>query len=134
MNRIRLMPVMLLLLTVCTALAGMAWRYENMTMVLCAWCQRTEHLNRHHLVPQHAAPWLADIPINLVILCRDCHFVLGHRCNWKKYNPDLLRMLHEFTNVADNVALDQPVEPERVELGRYLDLSRYLGGSGGDKP
>ena len=74
------------------------WGYQQMCMKECAWCKRAVNLNRHHVVPQAANPALRDVRENLVVLCRDCHFVLGHRCNWKQYNPDVLYICTHFTN------------------------------------
>lgn len=74
------------------------WGYQQLKMKDCAWCHRTVNLNRHHVVPQSANPALRDVKENLIVLCRDCHFVLGHRCNWKQYNPDVLYICTHFTN------------------------------------
>lgn len=74
------------------------WKYQQMRMSKCSWCSRTVDMNRHHIVPQAANPALRDVRENLVVLCRDCHFVLGHRCNWKQYNPDVLYICTHFTN------------------------------------
>lgn len=74
------------------------WNYQQLPMRDCAWCRRTVNLNRHHIVPQAANPSLRDVRTNLVVLCRDCHFVLGHRCDWKRYNPDVLYICENFTN------------------------------------
>lgn len=74
------------------------WGYQQLKMKDCAWCHRTVNLNRHHVVPQAANPALRDVKENLIVLCRDCHFVLGHRCDWKQYNPDVLYICTHFTN------------------------------------
>ena len=74
------------------------WGYQQLKMKDCAWCHRAVNLNRHHVVPQSANPALRDVKENLIVLCRDCHFVLGHRCNWKQYNPDVLYICTHFTN------------------------------------
>ena len=74
------------------------WGYQQLKMKDCAWCHRTVNLNRHHVIPQSANPALRDVKENLIVLCRDCHFVLGHRCDWKQYNPDVLYICTHFTN------------------------------------
>lgn len=74
------------------------WDYQQLPMKDCTWCRRTVNLNRHHIIPQAANPALRDVRENLVVLCRDCHFVLGHRCDWKQYNPDVLYICTHFTN------------------------------------
>ena len=83
--------------------ASAEWYYGDMPMYKCAWCGRTVNLNRHHIIPQATAPEMRDVYTNLIVLCRDCHFVLGHRCNWKKYNPDVLSMVTIYTNCLPNV-------------------------------
>ncbi len=75
-----------------------SWRYSKLRMDSCRWCGRTVNLNRHHIVPQSANPALSDVRENLVVLCRDCHFVLGHRCDWRQYNPDVLYICAAFTS------------------------------------
>jgi hypothetical protein len=79
--------------------ASVMWGYQQLPMKDCAWCHRSVNLNRHHVIPQAANPALRDVPENLIVLCRDCHFVLGHRCDWKQYNPDVLYICTHFTNV-----------------------------------
>lgn len=74
------------------------WDYQQLPMRECWWCGRTVDLNRHHVVPQAANPALRVVRENLIVLCRNCHFVLGHRCNWKRYNPDVLYIATHFTN------------------------------------
>lgn len=74
------------------------WQYRQRRMDSCGWCGRRVNLNRHHIVPQAANPALRDAPENLIVLCRDCHFVLGHRCDWKRYNPDVRYICATFTN------------------------------------
>lgn len=75
------------LVVVLIAATSLAWRYTELKMEECAWCHRKTDLNRHHVIQQAARPDLKDSQENLLVLCRDCHFVLGHRCNWKQYNP-----------------------------------------------
>ena len=74
------------------------FRYKDMKMYDCSWCHRTNSLNRHHIVPQAASPEMRDVPTNLIVLCRDCHFVLGHRCNWRQFNPDVSEIVNTYTN------------------------------------
>ena len=58
-----------------------AWSWHSAPMVECAWCKRTDRLNRCHILPQESHPEAANLPENIVILCRDCHLVLQHRCS-----------------------------------------------------
>lgn len=73
-------------------------KYTDIKMFECSWCHRKKLLNRHHIIPQSANPALKDEYTNIVVLCRDCHFVLGHRCNWKRFNPDVQIIVETFTN------------------------------------
>lgn len=93
------------------------WGYQQLKMRECAWCRRTVNLNRHHVVPQSANPALRDVRENLVVLCRDCHFVLGHRCNWKQYNPDVLYICTHFTNCIRSADTRYAVTNEEWKAG-----------------
>jgi hypothetical protein len=77
-----------------------AWKYQDLPMEECSWCHRVVELNRHHVQQQAARPDLKDVKENLVVLCRDCHFVLGHRCNWKQVNPDVMELVATYTNTV----------------------------------
>ena len=79
--------------------AGMraAPKYTDVKMFDCSWCHRTQNLNRHHVIPQSADPSLTHVYTNIIVLCRDCHFVLGHRCNWKHFNPDVMEIVEKYT-------------------------------------
>lgn len=113
------------------------WDYQMLPMRDCAWCHRTVNLNRHHVVPQAANPALRDVRENLVVLCRDCHFVLGHRCNWKQYNPDVLYICTHFTNCVrsadtryaltnETERAEPPVEQPAAETNGNIDAERIL--------
>lgn len=78
---------------------GARFSYTDIPMFECSWCHRTKNLNRHHIVPQSADIRLKDDAQNIIVLCRDCHFVLGHRCNWKQFNPDVIEICSTYTNV-----------------------------------
>ena len=88
------------------------WNYQQLPMRECRWCGRTVNLNRHHVVTQSANPALRDVRENLIVLCRDCHFVLGHRCDWKRYNPDVMYIAAHFTNCV--MSADTRRAAERV--------------------
>lgn len=77
---------------------GIRANYTDIDMFECAWCHRKKNLNRHHIIPKSANPALKNEFSNIVVLCRDCHFVLGHRCNWKKFNPDVMIIVETYTN------------------------------------
>ena len=93
------------------------WNYQQLPMKECKWCGRTVNLNRHHAIPQAANPALRDVKENLIVLCRDCHFVLGHRCNWKQYNPDVMYIATHFTNCVKSA--DTRAEVEKPAGGPF---------------
>ena len=61
----------------------------------CQWCGEKDRkeLNVHHIIEFSENPKyeLLDSPDgkkgNLITLCEKCHFVVGHRCNYKISNP-----------------------------------------------
>ena len=78
---------------------GMAmanFRYQDLPMKECAWCGRTVNLNRHHVYSQLAWPERRDDPSNIIVLDRDCHKVLGHKNNWKKFNPYVVEICDKY--------------------------------------
>lgn len=79
---------------------GARTSYKAIPMFDCSWCHRTNRLNRHHIMQQKYYPELRDEPTNIIVLCRDCHFVLGHRCNWHTYNPDVMTICNTYTNIC----------------------------------
>lgn len=56
----------------------------------CACCGTDANLNVHHKKPFHLYPGLELDFGNLVTLCEGrCHFLVGHLCDWRSYNPDV---------------------------------------------
>jgi 5-methylcytosine-specific restriction endonuclease McrA len=56
----------------------------------CAACGSTSLLQVHHMQPFHLHPELELDQRNLIVLCmgkNECHLLLGHGDNFKKYNP-----------------------------------------------
>lgn len=64
-----------------------SWQYKQLPMKDCAFCKTGVNLNRHHVIPQLAAPERKNDPTNLIVLCRSCHQVIGHKNNFRKFNP-----------------------------------------------
>jgi hypothetical protein len=52
----------------------------------CAFCGGTKRLEAHHVTPVSECPEMADDQFNLLTLCRWCHFVVGHLCDWRRGN------------------------------------------------
>jgi len=58
----------------------------------CAACGQADHVQVHHVRPFHLWPELELVDANLISLCEqkaegNDHFRLGHKGNWKDYNP-----------------------------------------------
>jgi 5-methylcytosine-specific restriction endonuclease McrA len=56
----------------------------------CEACGSTSFLQVHHCIPFHLRPELELDPKNLIVLCmgpNECHLLIGHGDNFKKYNP-----------------------------------------------
>lgn len=58
----------------------------------CVSCGRKKDLEVHHVEPFHESPELELEPSNLVTVCRDCHFVVAHGCDWKSWRPEVRRL------------------------------------------
>lgn len=58
---------------------------------VCEACGSTNQLNVHHKKPFHLYPELELDTNNLITLCmdNDCHLLIGHGGNFKKYNPNI---------------------------------------------
>lgn len=74
--------------------------YQKFNKGKCALCGTTgtwrNKLNVHHNLPQHVRPDLANVETNCITLCRECHWVVGHRRNWTNVVPttiDAVRLL-----------------------------------------
>ena len=54
----------------------------------CQACLRTKDLEVHHIRPVSKGGNELS-PDNLLTLCHDCHFVVGHGCNWSHWRPEV---------------------------------------------
>lgn len=54
----------------------------------CQACEKAKDLEVHHVTPVHAGGDELS-PLNLVTLCRDCHYTIGHGCDWRAWRPDV---------------------------------------------
>lgn len=57
----------------------------------CECCQTKQNLDVHHIEPFHLAPEKELDKKNLIVLCSKCHFLIGHLCNWKSFNIDVVQ-------------------------------------------
>ena len=56
---------------------------------VCQWCGNDKRLEVHHIKPFHESPELELDQENMITLCRFCHFVVGHNCDFSKENPNV---------------------------------------------
>ena len=72
---------------------------------VCEACGTDQNLNVHHIKPFHEHPELELDFGNLITLCREHHFTIGHdpdgpngpeRPNWKSSNPDVRQDCRQF--------------------------------------
>ena len=54
---------------------------------VCCGCNASSRLEAHHIIPFHFRPDLELEPGNLITLCRDCHWNIGHLRDWSLCNP-----------------------------------------------
>ena len=72
---------------------GAGW---GVPVIKCEWCGSAKDLNVHHIIPQHIRPDLSHDKANMIVLCRPCHFTIGHRCNWSSGGTtNITRMIEE---------------------------------------
>lgn len=58
----------------------------------CAVCGRKDiQMNVHHIKPFSVNPLLELEPSNLITLCREHHWFIGHLLSWKSYNIDVIK-------------------------------------------
>ena len=84
------------------ALAVIAWGGEvgstsswGIVIVPCAYCSSTNDLEVHHVFPQHVFPEYAHDTNRMVVLCRRCHFTVGHKNNWINVFTNVMRVIEE---------------------------------------
>lgn len=72
----------------------------------CAACGTAKELEVHHLVPFHLDASRELDPTNLLTLCNECHFFIGHLKDWTSCNPyareDAALMLSRFSGKSAN--------------------------------
>jgi 5-methylcytosine-specific restriction protein A len=57
----------------------------------CAACGITHPVEVHHIRPREDYPSLELDPDNLVTLCQNHHFTLGHFSSWSRSNPEVVK-------------------------------------------
>jgi hypothetical protein len=68
----------------------------------CVACGGKEQLEVHHRIPISQRPQLELDPTNLITLCEanSCHFVIGHLCSWRSWNP---RVFEDATKLHQKI-------------------------------
>ena len=70
----------------------------------CSACGTTRELEVHHIIPFHIDASRELDNANLLTLCQDCHFYIGHLKDWNRYNPqvrdDALALFRRFSETV----------------------------------
>lgn len=56
----------------------------------CVCCGSKKKIQVHHMKPRHVFPELALVIKNLIALCKDCHFHIGHLNSYFRYNENVM--------------------------------------------
>lgn len=65
-----------------------AWRAAHLRREPeCQACGTADDLEVHHITPVHAGGDELPPPEGMITLCRPCHHVVAHACNWKAWRP-----------------------------------------------
>lgn len=59
---------------------------------VCVCCGSIKKIQVHHILPRHIRPDLAVNMTNLIALCRDCHFHIGHLNSYFTYNAEAVKV------------------------------------------
>ncbi len=77
-----------------------AMRLHKKLNPTCEFCGvKTFLVHCHHKIPCKTSPELAGDPGNLMTLCPECHFTVGHMSSWFTYNKSVV----ETCKAADRV-------------------------------
>lgn len=70
---------------------------------ICAVCGTNKFLNVHHQKPYHLFPELELEESNFITLCEspthNCHFIFGHLLNWGRWNPKIVEMAKDYSEL-----------------------------------
>lgn len=97
------------------------WQYKQLPMEKCAFCDSKVNLNRHHVVSQLACPERKNDPKNLIVLCRSCHQVVGHKNNWKKFNQHVAEICEKYGGPPVDSREWRKENDERTNDGRKAE-------------
>jgi 5-methylcytosine-specific restriction endonuclease McrA len=86
------------------------WRRLRKYMVdkipYCQMCRDDKKLEVHHIMPRHLYPDKALDEVNLVVLCKPCHFRYGHLAtSFKDSNPFILKMIETIDEFREDHGL-----------------------------
>jgi hypothetical protein len=56
----------------------------------CSGCKKIDKLEVHHIEPYHVNPNRELDSSNLITLCKNCHFTIGHLMDWNSWNIDVI--------------------------------------------
>jgi hypothetical protein len=101
----------------------------------CAACGTTSELNVHHVLPFKQYPERELDDSNLITLCREHHFVLGHSGNWSTWNPnvraDAAKLRARTVLPPLGFAYPQMAEPRMMYWNSFQPIGGFNGGARG---
>lgn len=56
----------------------------------CSACGTKKKLQVHHIIPVHVDSTKELDAMNLIVLCKSCHFIFGHLMDWLSWNESVL--------------------------------------------
>ena len=63
---------------------------------ICCGCGSMSKLEVHHIQPFHVRPDLELDKTNLITLCRECHYQIGHLRDWRLCNATVIEDANEY--------------------------------------
>ena len=75
----------------------------------CAGCSKQTSLEVHHITPFHVRPDLEVDPANVMVLCRDCHWWIGHLRDWRLHNPHVIEDAANYRQRFTEARAEKPV-------------------------
>ena len=111
-----------------------AFRARFLHGKVCEACGTKDRLEAHHKLPLlFGGAELEES--NLIALCRDCHFFVGHLKSWFSYNPEVERdAIYYRQKIANRPRVSSTGEWLALPLGSETDLACYEDTQEPDQP
>lgn len=90
------------------------WRRESKRYLRektrCVCCEQKSEVV-HHVTPFHEDRSLEMVKSNWAAMCHHCHFVVGHKCNWRKWTKNFWQIVAVIRGTAAVVVGTIPPGP-----------------------